>query len=200
MDSQEAWESYYKNTNHNLIYPDENLIRIIEKIYQPSWQKALDFGCGNGRNLRYLKTKNIPFLYGLDFSQEIIRKNQERPAGIVYLHYQNHSHLPFPDDDFDLVICWGVLHYNPKPIREFLLREFRRVLKSDGYLVGTFRSNRDTYFYQSEVKNAFIEFFEEQQIYEELKDFTDIKLSHVERTLLGDLQTKIAHYLFVSKK
>lgn len=42
------------------------------------------------------------------------------------------EHLPFADDEFDLVYAWGVLHHSPDTERA--LREAQRVLKPGGRL------------------------------------------------------------------
>lgn len=200
MDSQKVWEEYYKSTNKELIYPDENLIRIIEKIYNPGWKRVLDFGCGNGRHLFYLKKKRIPELVGIDFSGTVIERNKKKSKDITFLTYNTGHAIPFENNYFDTIIVWGVLHYNPKPVREFLLNEFYRILRPGGYLVGTYRAKTDTHFFKSDVRDSFIDFFDVEDIIEELGNFSNLQLSYGERTPLGDLFSRIAHYYFVCQK
>jgi len=60
LPSEIAWNEYYKNNIKILKYPDENLVRVVEKYYNPHWENALDFGCGTARHLLYLKEKKYP--------------------------------------------------------------------------------------------------------------------------------------------
>ncbi len=199
--SQIVWDEFYKLKKKQLIYPDENLVRIIENNFSLKWQAALDFGCGNGRHLLYLKQKGILNLYGFDFSREVIQKNQTLYSNIHFYYYENTQSLPFKDKSVDLIICWGVLHYNPPHIRKFLLKEFYRILKPSGIFVGTYRAKQDTYFFYSEVKKSEIYFFDKEDIMEELNPyFKKIQLGYMERTPLGKLEQKIAHYFFYCEK
>ncbi len=202
MDSKYIWDTYYKTNNHRLIYPDENLVRIIEKQDLTNLKSALDFGCGGARHLIYLKQKNLNQLYGLDYSLEIIKKNQSLFKEIQFIHYQNETSLPFIDNFFDIIICWGVLHYNHSKIRKFLLGEFYRILKKDGIFIGTYRAKQDTHFIESEVHNSEIYFFDDKEVYQELSimNFNRIQIGYNERTPLGNLDKRIAHYFFLCKK
>ncbi|GIX41883.1 MAG: SAM-dependent methyltransferase [Leptospiraceae bacterium] len=199
--NQNVWDNYYKSKNKVLKYPDENLVRIIEKLNVNEWKRTLDFGCGTGRHLLYLKEKKIPELYGIDFSYEVIKNNQKRYPEIQFLFYEINTPLPFKDNYFDAIICWGVLHYNSEDIRNFLLKEFYRILKPDGFFIGTYRAKQDTHFKNSEIKDSEIYFFDENDIYKELnKYFKNIQLGYMERTPIGNLKQKIAHYFFSCKK
>ncbi len=202
MNSQHVWDEYYKTHSQRLIYPDENLVRILEKQELTKFSSALDFGCGSGRHLNYLKQKNIKHLYGMDYSWEIIYKNQFFYKDIHFIYYDGISPLPFPENFFDIIICWGVLHYNDSKMRKFLLSEFYRVLKPKGLFTGTYRSKNDTHFQESAVRNAKIYFFDEKEIHRELNamNFDQIQIGYTERTPLGNLHTKIAHYFFLCKK
>lgn len=196
-----VWDSYYKKNSNILIYPDENLVRIIEKKYCREWQYALDFGCGSARHIKYLKHKKIPYLYGIDFSKEIIQKNKKRFPEIQFIYYNNEESLPFENNQFDLILAWGVLHYNSKDIRQKLLGEFFRLLKKDGLFIGTYRAKQDTHFKYSDVSESKIYFFDEKEIYTELSTFfKEIELGYMERSPLGKLNQRIAHYFFCCKK
>lgn len=202
MDAQYVWDGYYKTHPQRLIYPDENLVRILEKQDLTQCKRALDFGCGSARHLIYLKQKHITELYGMDISLEVIKKNQALYENIQFLHYEVLMPLPFPENFFDIIICWGVLHYNKKTVREFLLEEFYRTLKPGGLFTGTYRAKNDTHFKDSEVHMAEIDYFEEKEILLELKNkhYKQIQLGYCERTPLGNLQKKIAHYFFLCTK
>ncbi|MCX7810311.1 MAG: class I SAM-dependent methyltransferase [Leptospiraceae bacterium] len=200
LPSEIAWNEYYKNNIKILKYPDENLVRVVEKYYNSYWENALDFGCGTARHLLYLKEKNIPNLFGLDFSKEVIDRNKKNFPEIEFIHYENKNALPFKNAYFDLIICWGVLHYNSEEIRRFLLKEFRRILKPNGILIGTYRSKQDTHYKNAANITSEIYFFDENEIQQELSlYFKEIEIGFVARTPLGKLHQLIAHYYFCCK-
>lgn len=73
--------------------------------------------------------------------------------------------LPFPDDTFDIVICFGLLETVPQP--ELILKEFRRILKADGKMaLSLYRgwSSKsvalDLSWYQEHLKNLQMTRFE----------------------------------------
>lgn len=199
MESQFIWNQFY-SSKKILKYPDENLVRIIEKINTNNWEKVLDFGCGTGRHIQYFIEKKIPEIYATDYSKEAIQICKKLYPN-TNLYFFDSVELPFKENFFDCIIVWGVLHYNPPEKRNFLLKEFQRTLKKNGYLVGTYRSKEDTHFKNSEVNNSDIFFFDEKEIKQELEQFfSNIELGISIRTPLGNLEQKIAHYFFICQK
>lgn len=199
MENPFIWNQFY-SSKKILKYPDENLVRILEKLNIENWKKVLDFGCGTGRHIKYFIEKNIPEIYGIDYSEEAIQICKKLyPNANLYI--SDSLKLPFQENFFDCIIVWGVLHYNSTEKRNFLLKEFQRTLKKNGYLIGTYRSKEDTHFRNSEVKNLNIFFFEEKEIKQELEQFfSNIKLGLAIRTPVGNLEQKIAHYFFICQK
>ncbi len=195
------WNHYYQGTNKLLKYPDENLIRILEKNMNPLWKTALDYGCGQGRHIKLLKEMGFGEIYGIDSSKHIVEKNKILFPYATFIHFNSEHSLPFENSYFDAIIVWGVLHYNSIEKRTFLLKEFNRTLKNHGCIIGTYRAKNDTHFFQSEVKESEIYFFDSESIMKELKlYFQNIQLGYTERTPLGNLSQKIAHYFFLAYK
>jgi SAM-dependent methyltransferase len=93
--------------------------------------RVLDAGCGSGGMLRRLASLGQPF--GIDL----------HPTAIAYAHRSTNDplarasveHLPFADDSFDLVTSFDVLYHLAVEDDVAALREFGRVLKSDGLLL-----------------------------------------------------------------
>lgn len=73
----------------------------------PKGSTVLDVGCGNGKNIVYMKKHDI-VPYGIDFSSKLVdicrRKSLDVCLGDV-------RELPFGDNSFDHIISIAVLHH-----------------------------------------------------------------------------------------
>lgn len=101
-------------------------------------RKALDVGCGSGYNAVTLSLLGWK-ASAVDITPEIVEHAKETAAPygepIDFRVGENES-LPFDDDEFDLLISVGVIHYCPsaKAI-ERSVKEYARVLSSGGMLI-----------------------------------------------------------------
>lgn len=99
----------------------------------------LDVGCGGGMTIaRLAAVATEGKVYGVDYSEESVavsrRTNQQAiDAGRVEIQHAPVSHLPFPDQMFDLVTAVETHYYWPDLIAD--LREALRVLKPGGKFV-----------------------------------------------------------------
>lgn len=98
---------------------------------------VLDFGCGPGLDLVGFVTESAPErLIGIDLSRPSLDEAAERlslhgaSAELVHLKGE-HEPIPLEDASVDYLHCSGVLHHVSDQRR--VLREFRRVLKPDGF-------------------------------------------------------------------
>jgi SAM-dependent methyltransferase len=95
----------------------------------------LDFGCGDGRFLAALRSKNLGRLVGIDGSEEGVQRAQERCPGLDIRHLRGTTPLPFADREFSSISLMDVLEHVEE--QEALLDELGRVLRDDGMLVIT---------------------------------------------------------------
>lgn len=99
----------------------------------------LDVGCGGGMTIaRLAAVATEGKIYGVDYSEESVavsrRTNQQAiDAGRVEILHASVSHLPFPDQTFDLVTAVETHYYWPDLSSD--LQEALRVLKPGGTLV-----------------------------------------------------------------
>jgi SAM-dependent methyltransferase len=95
-------------------------------------RRVLDVGCGAGTDLvRFARAGAI--VTGVDLSQsaiELARRNFEQHGLQADLRNADGEHLPFGDDEFDLVFAHGVVQYTPDARK--LVDECRRVLTPGG--------------------------------------------------------------------
>ncbi len=91
------------------------------------YNSILEIGCGNSRNLKYLKERGVKFLVGLDFAKSFFKHR------LTDIHYVigNALYLPFKNESFEIVMAIAVLHHLPsKEMRLKMLKEMMRVSKN----------------------------------------------------------------------
>jgi SAM-dependent methyltransferase len=101
-----------------------------------------DLGCGPGHVARYLHEQGVRTL-GIDLSPEMIRRATQLSPGLE-LRVGDMLDLDLPDASLaGIVAFYSVIHFEP-PELLLALREFRRVLMSNGVLLLAFHIGDDT--------------------------------------------------------
>lgn len=147
QESQKQW-----NTNPCGALPGLNYDKLYfdqvesERYRQQYWQKGffdyrsfrqgrvLEIGIGLGTDLKQF-ARNGSDCYGVDITDrhlELTQKNFELEGFKVKLSKTDATRLPFPDNYFDCVYSFGVLHHIPEIAA--VLNEARRVLKPGGII------------------------------------------------------------------
>lgn len=108
------------------------------KDYVMQGDQVLDFGCGNGRLLAFLKDKFISYK-GVDVSEKLIRLAKERYPNEAgnFLKIGSDATLPFYDNSFNKIFSIAVFHHFPPEYAENVAKELYRVLSPGGKLVVT---------------------------------------------------------------
>jgi SAM-dependent methyltransferase len=113
-------------------YDLEPYIAEFADFASANGQRVLEIGVGLGADhIRFAEAGAE--LFGLDLTERAIEHTSRRLA--VYglsstLNVGNAEHLEFPDESFDLVYSWGVLHHSPAT--QDAIYEVFRVLKAGG--------------------------------------------------------------------
>ena len=99
--------------------------------------RVLEIGCGQGVLLNYIVERGAD-AFGVDMSSVSVTRTK---AGAGELGQANRVHvcvadaesLPFPDDAFDAIVSFGVLHHTPDTAAS--IRQLRRTLKPGGIAI-----------------------------------------------------------------
>lgn len=103
----------------------------------PQFASVLDAGCGSGREISYLISRDIDCV-GIDLSTETIRTARGNvPSG--YFRVMDFRSLEYPTSLFDGALCIASVHHLFEEDFALALASFRRVLKPLGKLAMTIR-------------------------------------------------------------
>ena len=111
-------------------------LRILRSMsLKNSFQSVLEIGCGNGNGTRLIKKYfAADKITAIDLDEKMIRIAQKRNKdSTVIFKIMDASNLDFPDQQFDAIFDFGIIHHIPD-WRE-CLHELKRVLKPDGELI-----------------------------------------------------------------
>lgn len=111
----------------------EYIIKEINEIIKKKEIKSvIDVGCGGGRYSRYLKNLNFDVL-AVDKYEEMAKTLKKDKINFLRANMDN---IPVKSENFDMIISTGVIH-NAITKEEFIqtIKEFKRILKNDGYVI-----------------------------------------------------------------
>lgn len=140
-------EHILKSSKH--LYPTEWLIRTMlgkypDLVFDKSCYdggKILDIGFGDGRNFQLFDNIGLD-IYGVEITEEIVSlaKNKMKYLNLTAkLVVGNNNNLPFDSDFFDVVVACSSFYYIDKGSNfGDNIKEYNRVLKSDGILIVNF--------------------------------------------------------------
>lgn len=113
----------------------DHLSVFFKKYFPYPPKKILDGGCGLGKHVIAYRKMGYDII-GVDFSVEVIRRVKKEVDGNLPIYTADVTALPFEDGFFDCYFLGGVIeHFEEGPNAP--LREARRVLKKNGYLLAT---------------------------------------------------------------
>lgn len=113
------------------------LTRLKGKELLNVTRKALDVGCGNGRNLIYLSQEFGMHGLGYDLSQEAIESAKQNAEALPLEFLVQSLDQPIPLEDSSVTIALDMMasHVLKQKDRETLRSELYRVLKPGGWLL-----------------------------------------------------------------
>lgn len=136
INDKKLWSYHQTDNVKNLEmgYPrQEYIYRLIHK--HSSEGKVLEIGFGDGYLLKKLEKEFE--CYGVDISQENIKKVANNLTNVTFSLINTDGKLPFPDSFFDLFIASEVLEHMGDKELSICISEILRILKKDGAAIIT---------------------------------------------------------------
>lgn len=114
-------------------YKAQYMATAIGAVKADQSLKVLDFGCGVGNSIPYLR-EAFPraHLYGIDPSGESIELAEKTHDDHAVFQVNDNDRLPYADGSFDLVLVACVFHHIIPRERQRWIGEIHRVLKPGG--------------------------------------------------------------------
>lgn len=181
INSVDFWNNIHTNYDRETIKVDDWLDEfssIIDSVTDP----ILDLGCGGGNDTLYLIQKNKK-VYAVDQSKNAIENIKKNFPEVIEAKTMNMLYgIDYPNDMFSIVIADLSLHYFSTEDTSRILKEIRRILKPDGYLLIRVNTINDVnhgagsgeeikhHFYRTE-DGMFKRFFDEEDIKTIFSDF-----------------------------
>lgn len=131
-----GYQQYIDNRNKNLT----NFSRVLAALKMTGGdlksKRLIEFGCGDG-SLTEKLVKEVNFVHGVDFSQNLLRKADYKlkntPNFAVSKIIRDFSILT--DLSADIVLAVSILEHLPEDMAKRVVQDARRVLKKGGYLI-----------------------------------------------------------------
>lgn len=123
-------------------YEVEPCIHSIAQFSRHHGKKMLEVGVGAGTDHLQWARSGVE-CFGVDLTEAAISITQTRFNMYGFqttLTRLDAEVLPYPDNSFDLVYSWGVIHHAENP--EAIIAEIQRVLKPGGLFVGMMYGRR----------------------------------------------------------
>ncbi len=127
----------YSQNREQFNETDKDFVGALESIGIQG-KKVIDLGCGDGRHARLIKEMGANRVTGIDANEKMIELAKSKTTentDVIFLIADGRN-LPVESNSTDIVVSNFVIHYfaNAKEI----FNEISRVLKDDGYFIGTF--------------------------------------------------------------
>lgn len=138
---RELWERWGDSLQRYLTTGQLDVERMLAVLSSvgiggDALKRVLDFGCAEGRMLRFFPRTDGSELWGVDVNAERIAWAQQNLPELRFVTTTTAPHLPFEDNYFDLVYCLSVFtHIGDLADAWFL--ELLRVVRPGGHLYAT---------------------------------------------------------------
>lgn len=133
-------------------------------------KKILDFGCGTGSNSQLFHPKDY---IGIDCDKKRISYAKSLNPYYAFRTTENDI-LPVKSHSIDYILIVSVLHHIPSNIFSSILKEFRRVLNSDGKIIAI----EPCIYKEFPICNSFMNLFDKGKYIREEEEYLSIFHNH----------------------
>ena len=155
---KKKYSKAYRRTINKINLPMNIITRIFLSKFSPIKQnfqnkKILDFSCGSGPYLRFLKDLKFK-VYATEISPEIVKNLKNKFSNIVFKVSDNNN-INFKNNFFNYVLCNHSIYYLGTQFQKFedTIKEVNRVTKIGGIIICTFPTVDQYHLKFKRVKN-----------------------------------------------
>lgn len=118
----------------NIYSPSKTIIdRYLSALNYIRGKDVLDFGCGSGHGLALFYAYGAKGLMGVDINTVELDNIRKRYKELNIKLFSNT--IPIEDNSVDVITCFEVFEHIKYEDVEFLLKEFKRIVKEDGIIL-----------------------------------------------------------------
>lgn len=176
------WSYVYENKNLSLLWgaePEKTLNDIFSDISPSEGAKALDIGCGAGRNFPIFNKWKLKYT-GIDISDKAIEKASET-AKEHTLIAGDFITYDFRKSKYDLIVDIGCFHTLPPWKRLSYINIVKKLLKKNGFLIiaawESYDSSAPMYFVMDQIPEWGCSDFDIQELASEKFELLNSKRS-----------------------
>lgn len=140
--NKDYWNNIYKYKQDEKPIYDLWLDKYEDVLKNNKAETILDLGCGAGGDTLYLYERGYN-VTACDCSEEALTIINKYIPNIKTLKLDLTKTLPFENNSIAIVIADLSLHYFNEVTTKQILKEIKRILKDDGYLIGRVNSLND---------------------------------------------------------
>jgi len=151
------YEKFYSKITNKKVYPTEFVVRTFLanypdlKMEKPKpGDSVLDIAFGDGRNTVFLCEQGYN-VSGIEITKGIVELTGKRLKDLglaADLRIGRNNNIPFEDNSFDYILASHCMYYcDDGDLLSDNLKEYARVLKPGGYLIGSV-ANSDSYIFE----------------------------------------------------
>lgn len=156
IESSDNWIDYILPKRSTDDFWDEGQAQAYEiaKHYDINNDIILDFGCGIGRIIKFLKAKEK---HGADASAKFLKNIDDKT---VETHYSDGLNLIKDYDYFDFIFSIMVFQHNDKKFHPTILKNLYKILKPSGKIYIQFPKKPNEYY----VETPFVNLYEKEEL------------------------------------
>lgn len=141
MQFKDYWDETHKTYSMSKTTYD-NWLDDYKEVLDNCKTEVLDLGCGVGNDTLYLTEKGFRVV-ACDYSDVAIEKINKEFVNVETKIVDISKPLPFENNSFDLIIADLSLHYFDQITTKDIMREIKRILTPNGYLIARVNSVDD---------------------------------------------------------
>ncbi len=141
-DNKEFWNNIFKIKKEIRPSYDLWLDKYMDILKNAKEHHIIDLGCGNGGDTLYLTERGYKVI-ACDYSEEALRIVNKFLPEIRTIKMDISNTFPFDNDSAEIIIADLSLHYFDYETTKSIIKEIRRVLKPNGYIIGRVNSIND---------------------------------------------------------